>query len=204
MAAYRAVLAAYPGALVLLDDAHGLGVLGRQGRGSIEHAGLGDEPVNTDDASDRPRFFLAATLSKAVGGYGGIVPGTQAFLARLRRESPAWAGASPPSVPAAAASARALEIIAAQPELRTRLAENAVRLKAGLRGLGLSVADTPTPIAALALGTAANMERIQRDLAARGIWIAYFPTYAGLGPAGGFAHRRLCHAYLGEDPAAHR
>jgi glycine C-acetyltransferase/8-amino-7-oxononanoate synthase len=84
----------------------------------------------------------------------------------------------------AAASARALELVLADPGLRERLAGNVRALKSGLRGLGLDVDQTPVPIICLSLGTADNMRRIQAALQEQGILVAYMPAYAGLGSQG--------------------
>ncbi|HUT09429.1 MAG TPA: pyridoxal phosphate-dependent aminotransferase family protein [Thermoguttaceae bacterium] len=189
VAQYEAVLAEYPGAMLCLDDAHGLGVLGMEGRGTFEHAGLFDRGVNgypdvSADSSDGPRLFLCGTLSKAIGGHGGVISGSGDFIARLKSTSPYYGGASAPPVPAAAATARALEIVRTHPELRTRLWKNAEALKGGLCRMGLQADDTPVPIVCLTLGDAENMQRIQRELMQRGIVIAYMAAYSGLGPEG--------------------
>ena len=84
----------------------------------------------------------------------------------------------------AAASAKALEIVRTRPELRGKLAQNVRTVKDGLRRLGLTVDDTPVPIVPLFLGTAENMQRVHRELAAGGIMVPYMPTYSGLGPSG--------------------
>jgi 7-keto-8-aminopelargonate synthetase-like enzyme len=132
-----------------------------------------------------PALLMAGTLSKAVGGYGGIIPGSREFIDRLKWSSPYFGGASPPPTPIAAATARAMELIMADPSLRTGLWANVRRLKDGLRQLGLEVDDTPAPIVCLEIGTAENMRRIQTELMALGIVIAYMATYSGLGPEGG-------------------
>lgn len=209
-AEYFAILRDYPGSVLCLDDAHGLAVLGENGRGTFEHAGLwppnspllsgegsgvraavappnslshfGADPIS---ASPSPALLLSGTLSKAVGGFGGIIPGTREFIDRIRERSPYFGGASAPPVPIAAATARALELIVADPGLRTRLWSNARVLKDGLRSMGFNVDDTPVPIACLVVGNAENMQRIQRELMARGIAIAYMAAYTGLGPEGG-------------------
>lgn len=173
---YVLVLADYPGASLLVDDAHGVGVLGERGRGTLEYLGLqGDGAVP---------IFLSATLSKALGGFGGVVPGARTFIEQLKKTSPYFIGASGPAVPVAAATARAIELAMAEPELRTRLRKNAERLRAGLRRLGLDVADSPTPILGLRIGTGENMARIQKSLVERGILIAHAADYAGAGPGG--------------------
>ncbi len=194
VAEYRAVLGRYPGAILLIDDAHAIGVLGDGGRGTYEHAGLlpgslAESPVNAAvsgqrSASDEPRLWFCGTLSKAIGGFGGIIPGTRECIQWLKRSSHYFAGASPPPIPAAAATARAIELVAAQPEMRSRLHQNVRLLKAGLRRLGMEVEDTPVPIIPLVIGDATAMRRIQEELLRRGIAIAYMPSYSGLGSEG--------------------
>ena len=193
VAEYFEILRAYPGSSLAIDDAHGLGVLGQNGRGTLEHAGLFERGVNVGvpkrepgpaSSSESPRLFLCGTLSKALGGYGGIIPGSADAIEGMKSASHYFAGASPVPVPVAAASARALQLAIGQPELRTRLWENVGVIRSGLRQMGVAVPDTPAPIISLTLGTAKDMERIHRELAARGILVPYKRTYSGLGPEG--------------------
>jgi 8-amino-7-oxononanoate synthase len=195
---YVDVLANYAVAGLLVDDAHGVGVLGDRGRGTIEHFGLFDDAVNAPSEGQsgphpRPlsqrergaRLLLCATLSKALGGYGGIIPGSQAFVEQARKASHWYDGATPAPAAVTAASARALELIAADPELRGRLRANVRMLKDGLRRLGFEVVDNPVPILCLVVGDGDNMRRMQAKLMQRGIVVAYMAAYSGLGPAGG-------------------
>jgi len=189
VAEYQRVLASYPGAALAIDDAHAVAVLGRYGRGTFEHAGLLTEGGNRDpDAAggspDGPALLFCGTLSKAVGGFGGIIPGTRQFMGWLKSHSHYFEAASPPPVPAAAATARALQLIMAEPGMRTRLWENAAAVKDGLRRLGLPTDDTPVPIVCLSIGDKTNMQRIQRELIERGIVIAYTSGYSGVGAEG--------------------
>ena len=87
--AYVDVLNRYSGAVLLVDDAHALGVLGANGRGTLEHFAI------YDGINDGGAKLVCGTLSKAVGGYGGIVPGTQSLIERLKRTSHWYDGASP-------------------------------------------------------------------------------------------------------------
>jgi 7-keto-8-aminopelargonate synthetase-like enzyme len=187
VADYVAVLRDYAGAVLLLDDAHAVGVLGENGRGTFEHAGLYGS-VNVDIADGPsppvPRLFLCGTLSKAVGGYGGIIPGSRSLLDRLKKASHWHDGASAPPAPVAAATVRALELVLAHPELRTRLESNVRLLRNGLRQMGLDVEDSPVPIVCLVLGSADNMRRIQGELQEQGILVVHRPAYSGLGPEG--------------------
>ena len=197
VAEYCQQLADYDGAALLLDDAHGIGVLGVHGRGTYEHAGLwhtisplplgegtyvGSLPFAEATAIGT---FLTGTASKALGGFGGVIPGSQQFIEQVRKASHWYEGASAPMAAAAAATARAIELLMADPDLRTRLSSNVYLLKDGLRHLGFEVDQTPVPIACLIAGSAENMARIQRELMARGIAVAYMAAYSGLGPEGG-------------------
>ncbi len=188
VADYLKVLGDYPGAILSVDDAHALGVLGEHGRGTYEHAGLFGHGVNDmakrGEGDDATRLCLCGTLSKAIGGYGGIIPGSSHFMRRLKAATHYYNGASAPPVPAAAATARALELIAADPGMGTRLWTNVRALKSGLRDLGLTVDDTPVPIICLTIGDGENMQRIQRELMQRGVLIASRAVYSGIGTVG--------------------
>ncbi|MBN2577525.1 MAG: pyridoxal phosphate-dependent aminotransferase family protein [Pirellulales bacterium] len=177
---YVQVLQDYPEGVVLVDDAHAVGVLGTGGRGTWEYFGLAKEGLNAFGG----RHFLTATMSKALGGYGGVIPASEAFLDRVKSASHWYDGASAPPAPVAAAAAKALELIQADPGLRERLGTNVQRLKTGLRQLGFAVDDTPVPIICLTIGDAVNMRRIQRELFEREIAVAYLAAYAGLGSEG--------------------
>ena len=192
VADYAKVLREFPGSILSIDDAHGLATLGTNGRGTYEHAGLYGQGVNaalgasnaTGEPPPCPALLCCGTLSKAVGGFGGIIPGSRPFIERLKASSPYYPGASAPPAPVASATARALELLAAKPEMRTRLWENVATLKGGLRAMGLAADDTPVPICGLSVGDAANMRRIQQALMEQGIAIAYMAAYSGLGPEG--------------------
>jgi 7-keto-8-aminopelargonate synthetase-like enzyme len=185
LADYLDVLARYDGALLHVDDAHGLAVLGALGRGSLELAGVRPESINRDldEPLAGPRVFHGATLSKAVGGHGGVVAGTRALLERLKRASGWFRGASAPAAPVAAATAKGLEL-AAGPSLRRQLAENVAQLRRGLADSGLDVEASPSPIVGVRLESAERMQQAHARLAADGILVTYARDYAGAGPDG--------------------
>ncbi len=168
---YAAIMSPYCG-LIGLDDAHGAGVLGANGRGTIEHFGLRGSPL-----------FFCATLSKAFGGHGGFVAGKKSLAGRIRSECGAFIGATPTPTPIAAATAKAIEILMKHPEMRDRLRRNASAVKTGLRGLGIEVEDNAVPIVAWSMGTEKGMRAVQKALLRRGVAVAYL-KYVGAPPAG--------------------
>jgi 7-keto-8-aminopelargonate synthetase-like enzyme len=167
---YVKVLEPY-GGLLWLDDAHALGVIGPNGRGTYDHFGVRGD-----------RLFFGGTMSKAMGGYGGIVP-TTGEMAQDIRDGHIMNGATMPPSPSAAASVKGMELLLAHPEWRTRLWDNARRLKAGIKRLGLPVQETDVPVVSFALATGQEMERVHAALMERGICIQ-LSHYVGAGPAG--------------------
>lgn len=146
------------GARLMVDDAHGVGVLGATGRGIEEHWGL---PGSVD--------VLMGTFSKAPGAVGGYVSGCRDLVDYLRvfaRSSMFTA-----SLPAAtcAGVTEAFRIMAEEGEHRERLWRNARRLHAGLRGAGLLVGDLESPILTVFLGHDALLWTVSRDLALAGV-----------------------------------
>lgn len=192
---YVDLLADYEGASLWMDDAHGFGVLGENGCGTLEYFGFDSSVVNRtvqDDADHfgfggfstiSTRLFTCFSLSKAIGGCGGMIPGSESFIQRLKDRSSGFFGASAPASPVAAATAKALSILT-ENSIRQRLQKNTSILKSRLRNLGLEINDSPVPIVILTLGSSGNMRRIQKELSEKGILISYLPRYAGLGSTG--------------------
>jgi len=178
--------------VLVVDDAHGVGVLGANGRGTLEHAAeVSGRPIRVNvthevatQADPGRSAWMCGTLSKALGGAGGVVAGSRPYVAALRERARWFHGAAAPSAPVAGATAESLRILLAEPALRERLRHNIARLRAGLRGLGLQVADWPTPIVCVQVGDGANMARVQRALLERGIAVAHSRNYPGVGEQG--------------------
>jgi 7-keto-8-aminopelargonate synthetase-like enzyme len=179
---YCELLAQCGTATLLIDDAHGFGTVGQNGRGTLEHFGLW-EKINAEVKTDGLSIFVSGTLSKALGGYGGILSCSVRLLDRIRETSHYFDGASAPASPVAGASAKALEIVLGEPQLRERLASNVAKLRQGLVELGLPVEDSPSPVIGLSIGNADNMRRIHQELKAAGILLPY-STYGGSGKEG--------------------
>jgi 7-keto-8-aminopelargonate synthetase-like enzyme len=180
---YIAVLARCGRAALLLDDAHGFGVLGEHGRGLLEQLGLWPS-VNGRSSVDGVSINVCGTLSKALGGFGGIVPGTLEYVAHARSASHYFDGASAPASSVAGSTAKALEIVMREPGIRRQLKDNIGRLRAGLRGLGLVVPEGETAHFGVAVGDAGNMRRIHESLKARGILLPFVTGYTGIPPSG--------------------
>jgi 7-keto-8-aminopelargonate synthetase-like enzyme len=181
---YAEILRECGTATLLIDDAHGTGTIGVNGRGSLEHLGLWGAEINADPDRDGLGIYVCATLSKAIGGFGGVLAGSETLLKRVGQTSHYYEGAGAPMSAASGATAKALEIVRGQPQLRQRLAQNVQRLRGGLRALGLAVDNWPTPIVSLSIGDGANMRRIHDELRRSGIIVPYFADYSGAGPAG--------------------
>mgnify|MGYP001822811221 CR=1 FL=1 len=148
-------------ALLMLDDAHGFGVLGRNGRGTPEHRG-----VSTDGI---PVYM--ATLGKAVGVAGAFMAGSEALIETLIQKARTYiyTTASPP---AAAEAARAgLKIIRSQPQLRERLDHNIQYFRNCCGELGVQLGDSQTAIQPVMVGDSGAAASMSERLLARGLLI---------------------------------
>ncbi len=161
------------GGLVYLDDAHAVGAVGPSGRGTPDHFAIQDDACRT-----------AGTLAKALGGYGGVIWGTAAWVESIDRNSRVMVGASPPPLAVAAASARALEIARSEPGLRQRLTENVAHARALLGGLGWDLAQSPAPIVCLGAREGVDLSRIKAGLFAQGIAVEIVRSYTSAPPGG--------------------
>lgn len=128
------------GALLMVDDAHGTGVIGPEGRGSLDYFGM--------ETSD---IIQIGTFSKALGSLGGFVAGSNLLIDFITNHARPlmYSTALPPSI---LASSREGLRIAQDPSRRARLSELRRYLKAGLERMGLPVCSGPTPIVPLVIG----------------------------------------------------
>jgi glycine C-acetyltransferase len=157
------------GAAVFVDDAHASGVLGRNGRGSIDHFGLQGRVA-----------IQVGTLSKAIGVLGGYVAGSQVLRDMLiQRARPVLFSTShPPAV--AAACIAAVHVLEDEPELIERLWTNTRRFKAELVRLGFDTGISETPITPVIVGDSAAAIRFAGRLFDEGVFATsvVYPTVA--------------------------
>lgn len=158
--------------LLLVDDAHGAGILGPQGRGAVEVEGI-----------DRRRLVQCVTLSKAFGVFGGAVLCSKKLRGQILRRSPMFIGGTPLPLPLAHAAAVAVRLVKENPAFRRRLHRNANFVKTALRRAGLNLPDAPGPVIPFVLPTARANAALNRALLAAGI----FPSFISYhGPANGY------------------
>jgi glycine C-acetyltransferase len=157
------------GAIMMIDDAHSSGVLGRNGRGAVDHFGLHGRVD-----------IQVGTLSKAIGVLGGYVCGSRDLIEFLyHRARPfLFSTSHPPSV--AAACLAAFDVLEQEPERIARLWENTKYFKAGLASLGFNTGMSETPITPVIVGDAAAAHQLSRELFALGVLATGigFPTVA--------------------------
>lgn len=157
-----AVHARARGAWLLVDDAHGLGVLGSSGGGTLEHLGL--------DAHDVP--VLIGTLGKALGTFGAFVAGSAELIEYLiqRARTAVFTTAMPPAL--AAATCSALELAVREHWRRERLRSLIARFRAAAHAEGLPLAASETPIQPLVLGSPERALAASAALERAGFWVA--------------------------------
>ncbi len=156
-----AALASGHDAVFMVDDAHGFGVLGAGGRGSLEQAGLGAEQVPA----------LVVTLGKALGVFGAAVAGSRALIETLVQRARPWVytTALPPAL--AEALTAALAIVREEDWRRNRVHEHIARFRAGCERAGLGLTDSATPIQPVMVAVADRALAVAQALMERGFYV---------------------------------
>ncbi len=148
------------GARVMVDDAHGLGVIGEGGRGTASHFGLEDEVD-----------LIMGTFSKSLASLGGYCVASETVIDYIRHNSrPFIFSASIPPACAATALA-ALRHIRSHPELVTRLSELSAYMRRGLRAKGVPIIESTTPIIPIYTYTVENTLKKARRLYDAGVYV---------------------------------
>jgi glycine C-acetyltransferase len=155
--------------LFMVDDAHGEGVLGKGGRGIVDHFGLHGK-VDIE----------VGTMSKAFGVVGGIVAGDKIIVEWLRQRGRPFLFSSAVTAPDAAACLAAVDLLEESTELVDKLWANARYFKAEMKKLGFDTGVSETPITPVMLGEAPLAQQFSRELFEEGVFAMAigFPTVA--------------------------
>jgi 7-keto-8-aminopelargonate synthetase-like enzyme len=156
------------GAIIVIDDAHATGVLGKNGRGTPEH-------FNLEAATN---IYQTETMSKAIGAYGGFISAGEGIINNIREESNLYLASTslpPPVVSAASASIR---IIMNQPELRTMLNSNLKKVMYSVENLNFQTYSEFTPIIPLLFNSRQNAGNLFEFLKGNGFIVPYI-NYPG-------------------------
>lgn len=151
-------------ALLVVDDSHGIGVLGKTGRGTPEHCGLFGQID-----------MLTGTLGKALGGAaGGYVAASEHAIEVLKQRSrpSLFSNAVPATV--ACSARKAIEIVDREPQRVAKLHENVRTMRAGLAQLGFKLHDSPTAIIPIMIGDEAEANRQSERLLQLGVMVIGF------------------------------
>ncbi len=146
--------------LTLIDDAHATGVLGKGGRGGLEHFGLNDQAD-----------VVLSTMSKALGSYGAFVCSSRSLREYLINRTRSFVFATGLNPAALGAAMMSLKIIQEEPARRKRLQDNIAYMRHGLEGLGIPLKPDHTPILPVLLGSADRTMRVCENLLGQGIFV---------------------------------
>lgn len=129
------------GVALMIDDAHGVGVLGASGRGTAEHFGL-------EERTD----IIMGTFSKSLAAVGGFIVGDEDVVKYIKHRARALIFTAAPPPASVAAVLAALDIIEAEPERRAKLWDNTSFMMTGLRAIGFNCGDSQTPVIPVIVG----------------------------------------------------
>jgi glycine C-acetyltransferase len=153
------------GAVLVVDDSHGTGVLGKTGRGTHEHFGMPGSKID----------FFTGTLGKALGGgAGGYVAGAKRGIELLvqRGRPTLFSNALPVTV--ACSADKAIEILMREPQRVKKLQDNAAYVRAGIRAAGYEVIESPTAICPIIVGDTAKAIAMSKRLLEAGVFVIGF------------------------------
>jgi 8-amino-7-oxononanoate synthase len=157
-----ALVARAQDALLYVDDAHGIGVLGPEGRGSLAVAGLGAREVP----------LLLVPLGKAFGGQGAVLLGSEALVGHVAETARPYLFSTAPAPAMAAAMRASLKLIRTESWRRAKLASLVARFRRGAAAIGLPLQESFTPIQPVVLGDNARALAASRSLEAQGFLVS--------------------------------
>lgn len=147
------------GCFTVLDDAHGFGVLGRQGRGTVDHFGL-------NDSVD----VICGSLSKSLASTGGFVAASRDVIEFLRTHSKQTIFSAAISPSQAACAQASLELMQSEPQHLERLWANTKKYRALLKGLGFDTWESETPAVPIVLGSKERVYLFWKALLEKGVF----------------------------------
>ncbi len=151
-------------AMVMVDDSHAVGFMGKNGRGTIEHCGV-----------EGRVHIVTGTLGKALGGAsGGYTAGAKAVVDWLRQRSRPYLFSNTLAPMIAEASIEAIKMLSSEGELRARLHSNASKFRAGMTELGFKLVPGEHPIIPVMLGDAVLAQTMAAELFLEGIYVIGF------------------------------
>ncbi len=151
------------GARIMVDDAHGTGVVGVGGRGTASHFGLVDKVDLT-----------MGTFSKTFASLGGFIGGPERVINYLKHHSPALIFSASPTPASVASALKALEILEAEPWRIDKLLANAKKMRDGFHAMGFDVIDSNTGIVPVVLGDVDKTMIMWRKLYDKGVFVNAF------------------------------
>jgi 7-keto-8-aminopelargonate synthetase-like enzyme len=157
---------------ILIDDAHGMAVVGKSGKGSWEEKGI-----------SRDLIYQTGTLSKGFGVFGGIIPGNRQLISEIQKKSLAFVGATGLPLPFAAAAIKSVDYILSHREIIVDLQKRSLELKNQFHQLGFDLPQSPAPIFSITFYDENKNRRLYDLLIKNGIYPPFI-NYPGA-PRGG-------------------
>jgi 8-amino-7-oxononanoate synthase len=145
---------------LMVDDAHGIGVLGEHGRGTSEHFGI-------EDRTD----LIMGTFSKSLAAIGGFVVGDEDIVHFIKHRARALIFTAAPPPASVGAALAALDIIEAEPERRAQLWENTRFMMTGFRAIGFNCGESETPVIPIVVGEDAVAFKMAMRLHEEGVFV---------------------------------
>ena len=162
------------GGKILIDDAHGMAVVGKSGKGSWEEKGI-----------PRDLIYQTGTLSKGFGVFGGIIPGDRQLISEIQKKSLAFVGATGLPLPFAAAAAKSVDYMLSHRDIIVDLQKRSLALKNQFRQLGFDLPQSPSPIFSITFYDEDKNKRLYDLLIKNGIYPPFI-NYPGAPPGGHF------------------
>jgi 8-amino-7-oxononanoate synthase len=170
---YAEIVRRYDGK-ILIDDAHGMAVVGKSGKGSWEEKGI-----------PRDLIYQTGTLSKGFGVFGGIIPGKRQLISEIQKKSLAFVGATGLPLPFAAAAIKSVDYMLSHREIIVDLQKRSLELKNQFRQLGFDLPQSPSPIFSITFYDEDKNKRLYDLLIKNGIYPPFI-NYPGAPPGGHF------------------